>query len=234
MPLVECRDCGKQIGKSAKQCISCGAILKRGLDWPNLAINFLFMSIAVISLFFAIQSDDRAEKMFTSNIKPLIQNRPIDFEIAQAIEGTTWRTKLEVINYSGFDAFNITSDLKYGTNDWLVEWFMANKKKLEEKNALGKPLTDWEKKELINYEPPIIKKLEAGHRVETRVLGAAPSRSNFCETARDHEKIFVRTAWANEKGHTFDLIREYTLLCTFANGGRHYSFIPENIVSPEE
>jgi len=233
MPLVKCRDCGKEIGKSARQCIFCGAILKRGLDL-HLVVGILLWVIALMGFLSAIRSDNRVEKMFKSNIKPLIQDRPFDFEIVQAIEGPSWLTKLEVINYSGFDAFNITADLKYGTNDWIAEWFMANKIGLEKKVARNEPLTDWEKKDLINYAQPIIKKLEAGHEVTTRVWWGAPSRRNFCETGREQETVFVKTKWENEKGHTFYRIREYTLLCTFADGGRHYSFIPGNIVSSEE
>lgn len=124
--------------------------------------------IALIALFYTYKSNDRAEKLFGSQIRPLIQDRPIKINIqekAQFVE-----TTLQVINYSGFDAFDISFDLKYANNDWVRQWIMSRKDHLSNKKE--KTMEEVEELKGYSMEPLIVPYLPAGKEATRTATGA--------------------------------------------------------------
>jgi hypothetical protein len=43
--------------------------------------------------------------------------------------------------------------------------------------------------------------------------------------------VQIRVTWENNRGHVFDEIRKYKLLCTKTEIGHAFTFIPEGIIS---
>jgi hypothetical protein len=104
------------------------------------------------------------------------------------------------------------------------------------KEARNRPLTGKEKEELRRYRPMIIDKLDSGQRIEVQRIwvGKLPGERLLEDTREKEMDIFVRTTWKNEKHNTFDRIRKYKLVCTVDGNGKSFTFIPQQIVSPEE
>lgn len=202
------------------------------IGWLNIillvVIPVVSALIAIISLCYVRKSNQRAEKLFGSQIRPLIQDRPLDLVVIQQFNAI--ETILEVVNYSGFDAYNISFDLKYGSNYWISEWIKA---KLD---ALAKiDHRTEEEEELYKFysvQPKEIKNLGAGDSVKRHMRGSL-NIDAVCNSKEGFD-VLVRTIWKNERGHTFDRIRKYKLLCTSVDGGRSFTFIPQQIVSQEE
>jgi len=190
------------------------------------------ISVSIGLGLFGIYANYQNSKFLVSQVRPLIQDRPVSFLEFPGLQAA--ETELEVINYSGFDAYDISFDLRYGKNQWIGEWMKAKRRDLEQKRRGSQRLTSLEEEEYKNYEPKGISLLRAGQTARRTMRGVLPESKLLEETKEKEIDIYVRTTWKNEKRHTFDRIRRYKLVCVMDNEGKSFTFIPEEIVSREE
>ncbi len=181
---------------------------------------------------------------FPSETHPLIKERPYEFSLTE----NGWKTMLEVVNYSGFDAYSVTFDFKYGNNDWVSEWTKAKedskKKQSEELPRLKSIITSATTSQVVvedidkPKENDSTTSKERSQEFKIDTLGArsirkfavtvsgAPSKPDFCKKKSDSEIVFVRTIWKNKYQQTFDNLRKYMLICTKVGNGQSYTFLP--------
>ena len=182
------------------------------------------------------KSNERAEKLFIGQEKPLIDVSPVSIISVRGTEGTFSSIIFSVTNYSGFDAYDIAVDTKYGEgNDrWISEWIKADndkRKKEEEKSEWVKALKTKEKKGVVigyNYllSPKVlIKKLKHGETTDKDfegkpilICGQFNLETEFNEPNKliDGLPVFVRVTWKSKEkyGHVFDEVHKYRLICT--------------------
>lgn len=202
-----------------------------------ISLGSLFISYVLFT--YARQSNDRAQKLFVGQIKPLIDVSPND--ITQ-VGDHQCNTRLSFSNYSGFDAKKIGIDVRYGpnTNAWIGEWRKAYND-VDEKNKNGIVIDKtYSTKPLLT-----IPELKSG---ETDAIDFNISDISFtgslnlkevCDEGPSGYPFYVRITWQNEKGHVFDEIHKYKLLCTSVDigkepnirRGRSLTFIPEGVMS---
>lgn len=178
------------------------------------------------SLDLARLSNERAEKVFIGQNKPLIDITPI--ALGQSPKGTHVTIELSVSNYSGFTAFNIGFDIKYGERGWHGEWIKASEQPGGVKMA-------------YRYDPlpkAIVPILKSGETIKAKPdpspvfsSGALNLENHVCKNGEITVQIRVR--WENKNHHIFDEVHEYKLICTNAgeNDGRSFTFIPAGVVS---
>lgn len=159
---------------------------------------------------------------FPSEIHPMVKEIPYEFNITKK----GWNTTLEVVNYSGFDAYDVTFDFKYGNNEWISEWEKAN----EDINKLDTVTTQSTTSQVLLDKPKEenIRELKALSEKRYVKVTGAPSKPDFCKKSSDSVKVYVRTRWRNKNHQAFDDLRKYTLACTAVGKGRSYTFLPEN------
>lgn len=76
--------------------------------------------------FYTFQSNSRAEKLFMGQHRPLIDVTPVGVEqVGVEQVDSQVMTVFSIVNNSGFKAFNIGLDLKYGDKSWILEWRRA-------------------------------------------------------------------------------------------------------------
>lgn len=200
--------------------------------WVNFIIIVIIPScsaiIALLSFWYGYQNNLRAEKLFGSQIRPLIQERPYNLTFDPSTGMT--KTNLEIVNYSGFDAIDVTFDIKYGTNDWIVEWMRAEIHRLRQLN----PRTPQEDKRLkeLSEAPVGIATLKSGQKFPIFVVGSL-SLNDVCSNPEGTE-VLARITWKNENGWLFDRIHKFKLVCTKVENGRSFTFLPEGIIAQQE
>jgi hypothetical protein len=190
-------------------------------DWMNLA----FMMVAVASLYYARRSNRRADRVFHGQIRPLIQVRPMG--LVERPERNGVDTVFSVVNYSGFDAYNISIDLQYGDKEWISEWLYAYEDNLKRQKGT------YEAEEgLYGFYPttprPKIKELKAGETAnQVKVTGRTfDLEVDVCGKGGKGTAVSVRSIWENGDGYRFDRVDRYQLICTSVNEGRSFSLLP--------
>jgi hypothetical protein len=200
--------------------------------WLNIIIIVVIpvvsALIAISSFWYARESNLRAEKLFGSQIRPLIQERPTSLVFDPSTNIT--KTEFEIVNYSGFDAFHITWDLKYGTNNWIIEWLRAEIHRLQRLKQ-RKPQEEKRLNALLQMDLGITR-LRSGERAVGAMAGSLSS-DGVCSNREGIEVLF-RTTWKNEKGHVFDRIRKFKLVCTKVDNGTSFTFLPQDIIAQDE
>jgi len=204
-------------------------IEKRGklLAWSQVAMAV----IMAIILFYTYKSYNQTRKILVGQNTPLIDVSPIAV-IQQPEEQVV--TVCSIANYSGFDAHNIGVDVKY-QGDWIGEYEKANS---EKKYKGGKdrviPL-----KRYNTRTKTVIKKIVPGDTKKYHVHsgGALSLEINVCKKGKVGIPVWIRVSWENKKGHVFDEIHKYRLICAKDNQephpgtGRAFTFIPHGIES---
>lgn len=104
--------------------------------------NLILVLANLMFICFNWQSNERAEKLFIGQNKPLIDVTPFkitQYEINK--ETKMCETLCSIVNYSGFVAYNIVVDVTYISNVWITEWLKADydNKKMEKGVVIGKP-----------------------------------------------------------------------------------------------
>jgi hypothetical protein len=206
---------------------------------PSNLINGFIAFFAFVAIIFTWQSSIRTGKLFVGQNKPLIDVSPIG--ITQEANGQS-KTSFSVVNYSGFVAYKIAIDVKYEeSNKWISEWRKARNEKKEK----------GEKKEVVvgKFYPstpePLIPKLSPGKTKDRDVFGSLNLEKKLCDPNDPNRwsggyPVFVRVSWQNKKGHVFDEIHKYKLVCTRDNegsdpgSGRAFTFIPEGVISRKD
>ena len=218
---------------------------KRGeiLPWVRAAMPLIMAVILV----FTYLSYRQTAKVFVGQNKPLIDVSPIGVKqvIAMIPIGTSRLqikqvvTVCSVANYSGFDAHNIGVDVKYQeSGEWIGEYDKANS---EKKNKRGKDGVIPE--EIYNTRTKIlIEEIVSGDTKNRRVhsSGSLDLETNVCNKGKVGIPVWIRVSWENKKGHVFDEIHKYRLICTkdnqppHARTGRAFTFIPYGIESKKD
>jgi hypothetical protein len=229
------------------------AIKKDPLAYLSIFLIFANLMLA----YYGCRADSRAKKLFIGQNKPLIDVTPIG--IVQVERKDEKKTKMcvtlfSIVNYSGFDAYNIAFDIKYGS-DWISEWGKAenNRKEKVKIKAEDNGKETVEKRVMLNHlytsrPNALIPKLMSGEtkgrdfKLPPFVSGELYLKSPpFASGEFDLEvnvvaknegfPILVRVTWENESGYVFDEIHKYKLLCTESGSGLSFTFIPEGIKS---
>jgi len=186
------------------------------------------------------QSNDRMEKLFVGQNKPLIGVAPISITQYESETGVKMAlTKLSVVNYSGFVASNIVIDFRYINNVWISEWLKADHDKKTGKGgvAIGKEFFSVPKAPPEVLIPGVlaretfIPELQPYGRGVAIHIGQLDLEKTVGGTKQAGHTVLVRVTWENDSGHVFDEIHQYNLLCTKSGSGRSFTFIPEGIIS---
>lgn len=195
------------------------------MNWLGALPTIIGAAIARLSLWFTFKTNRRAEKLFGSQIRPLVQEQLIRLEFDQTLSFAT--THLEVINYSGFHAYDVRVDLKYGTNSWAVSWLRAEARRLQQLGARTRE-EDQKLHELL-AEPCRIASIKAGKKASSVISGSLSQ--DYVRSETEGVNVQARVTWNNKKGHSFDRIRNYKLVCTAVGTGMDFAFIPQDIVA---
>jgi hypothetical protein len=199
-----------------------------------VCLTYMSISQTRASLRFANTANERSEKLFVGQNMPLIDVTPM--EVIQ--EGTQAMTTFTVQNYSGFKAYKIGLDLKYGDHSWILEWRKASDEKSQKRQAKG-VVAD----KFYSLSPQVsIEELGPGESIDKDkegkrigIKGALNMEKDVCGDGKEGMPVLVRVSWQNENQHTFDEIHAYTMLCTTAgDGGRAFTFVPQGIVSKKD
>lgn len=200
--------------------------------------NVVLVYVTIRSLWFAGKAHARAERLYVGENYPLIGVTPIG--ISQNADGTQTVTRFSVVNYSGFKAFNVAIDLKYGENDWILEWRKARDEKIVKGQAQGvvreKPYMSHPISKIREMKPGETKERdEAGEMIE--IIGSLNLEDNVCTQGSKGFSVLVRVTWENVNGHVFDEVHQYRLIGTKdveqsdPGGGRAFTFVPEGVKS---
>jgi|GEM_PF-1574592 len=211
--------------------------------------NVVLVIVTMIGVGLSLRSNHRAERIFTGQNKPLVDITPIG--IGQSAEKQIVTVYFTAINYSGFKAFNIGIDVKFG-HDWIREWLKAKKESENKNNPNSKGV---EPDKLYKSMPkPIINELEPGETLvaETEsgedkiainamaISGTLDLEKDICSKGNEGYPVLVRTTWTNSDHHIFDEVHKFRLICTDDGGrdskgiGRAFTFIPEGKTSQKE
>ncbi len=196
--------------------------------------NICLVAITLLAFFqtrksvdLARSSNERAEKVYVGQNKPLIDITPI--ALGQSSAGTHVAIELSVSNYSGFKAFNIGFDVRYGEQGWHGEWIKASEQPGGVKRG-------------YRYDPLpkiIIPILKSGATIKAKPdspifsSGVLNLENDVCICKNGEIIVQIRVRWENKNHHVFDEVHEYKLICTKAskNNGRSFTFIPVGVVS---
>ena len=195
--------------------------------------NVILVCITAGSLYYAGKTNKRAEKLFIGDNRPLIDVSPIG--IRQSSKNNQVTTLFSISNYSGFAAYKVGIDLKYGST-WILEWRKAENDRISKGNVIG-----IEKDKAYITSPPMrIKKLNPGETYppkdsnETYGIIGALGLDNVCDSGKLGLKVQVRVTWQNKQNHIFDSVHQYMLICTKVSEGRAFTFIPEGVISNKQ
>lgn len=202
--------------------------------------NIVLVYVTARSLRYAGQANTRAERLFVGENRPLVDVTPI--AIRQNARGTHATTAFSIVNYSGFKAYKISIDLKYGTNSWIREWIKAREEKQEKGTAEGVVAEKFyfsQPKSLIpELGPGETKGGETEHQIV--ITGSLNLEDDVCAKGDQGMSVWVRVTWKNYSQHVFDSVYEYRLICTKDTkrgdpaGGCSFTFIPLGIVSQKD
>lgn len=198
------------------------------MNWSAALPTIIGAVIAALSLWYTFKTNRRAEKLFGSQACPLIQEQPIRLAFDDTLAFGT--TCLEIVNYSGFHAYDVSCDLKYGDNKWIVHWLRAERDRLQQLGA--RTIEETQQLNRLLAEPWRIHRIKAGKRI-TSVLTGSLSQ-DYVRSNTDGTEVLVRVRWKNRKGHAFDRIRKFNLVCTTVGTGMDFDFIPQEIVAKYE
>ena len=195
--------------------------------------NVILVCITLGSLYYASEANKRAESLFVGENRPLIDVTPIG--INQSSKNDQVSTLFSISNYSGFIAYNIGIDLKYG-GSWILEWRKAEDDRVSKGDIKG-----IEKDKTYNTLPNVrIEKLNPGEtyppkdsKVTYAIIGAL-NLDKVCDSGELGLKVQVRVTWQNEQQHIFDSVHQYKLICTKVSEGRAFTFIPEGVISHKQ
>lgn len=152
------------------------------------------------------KAEEREERSAPLRVNPLIQAKPVDF----VIENSFGRTYLEVINASGYDAYDLSVDVKYEENDWIGEWLKANQQ-----------------------PPGRILRLGPLAGLTAIFKGSLPYSEHEIYTTRKSFSVTVKAKWRNEFKRHFETTAKYRLQCTTVRDNRSFTFILEEQASHE-
>jgi len=171
----------------------------------TLYFTLLALGISAVALFFSWRADrrqkksqEREEKSAVLQIKPYIQARPVSFFVQSGFGHTI----LEVTNPSGYEASELSLDIKYEENDWIAEWLKAN-----------------------NQPVRGVLKLPPGEGLTSFFAGRLPYPEEEFFQRRKKFKVLVRSRWKNELGRSFETIRQYQLQSTTVGDSHSFTFI---------
>jgi hypothetical protein len=200
------------------------------------------------------QANERQEKLFKGQNKPLIDVIPIGIvqtEMDDEKPTKICTTFFSVVNYSGFEAHKISYDIKY-QSDWISEWVKANadnerKIKESERNkvevdpnvSLNHPYVS---RPIMNIPILMPGETKEGKLIwPPRNLEEVPPLASgefdlkkYVVDNKDGFQVKVRVTWENKDGYVFDEIHKYKLICTKKGKGHSFTFIPEGIVSQKK
>lgn len=212
------------------------SLVSRGWKWLKdnwQPLSFVLTSLLVICnvifAYYNYKSNDRFEKLYISQIRPLIEVAPIG--VVQDAKLGQVTTIFSILNFSGFDAHKIGIDLKY-EGGWISEWRKARSEK--ESKGDGQGVIDGK---FYSTTPAIIIPLLKAEKGTTRAIKGACGLEEVCKKGADGMPVLVRVKWENSSGYVFDEVHKYKLICTKDNedpdpgSGRSFNFIPEGIIS---
>lgn len=212
--------------------------LNKNSETDIVYLTFIIVVVNVVLVYYTYQSNERAEKLFVGQNKPLIDVTPIRIaQIEDSNVGKHGVTLFSIANYSGFVAKEIRIDVKYGDNDWISEWIKANEdNKINKKNKKEGIVKNRLYKSTTSTKSGLfIPRLEPGETEEKKhvsiVSGSLDLENQVCSKGDEGFQVLVRVTWENIKGHVFDEIRKYRLICTKVESGRALTFIYEGIIS---
>lgn len=190
----------------------------------GVVLSIIFSSI---SLFYAYQANIIQTNIYPSQIKPLVQAKPVDFKISYYGNELMGETFIQIVNYSGFTAKNIRTDIKY-SGSWIREWTIAATHGLSEK-ARNKPLDERTKKELDGYINTVNMNIgdlkpQSKNSLMQVWTGSWGTRESF--DSLKNKVVSVRTRWMNELGFEEENISHYELVITKAYEKEVFTFIP--------
>ncbi len=203
--------------------------LKVNKDWIIPLSNIIVAIVALSAFYFNIQSDRRAEIVLESQMRPVVQAKPVNFRLAmggkdgQELMGVT---KIQFINYSSRTAHNVRADLKYSdANVWIFDWIAAALQGLEEKEQKSE-LSGQEKRWLSHYR----------RTLNDCLLGdLKPGRDNYKTREwtgawgpqEGEKRISIRLRWRDTKGFEFDYVDEYRVIINKAfDSGQSFTIVP--------
>ena len=179
------------------------------------------------------QANSRAAKLFVGQNKPLIDVTPIGIIPGIADDGNKMcATVYSILNYSGFDANNISVDIAYEGNVYISEWLRAEKDSKRKEKERADPNVVIGK--FYPSRPDVqIKELKSGQAKEHHqgTNGSLDLDKRVVGTGKKGFPVMIRVTWENDQGHVFEEIHKYKLLCTTAEDGHAFTFIPEGIIS---
>jgi hypothetical protein len=218
----------------SQQVIARATLLLPKVTLWLVILTAVIAGINMVLIYYTVKSNDRAARAFEADKRPLIDVAPI--KIMQNLNGTHAITLLSITNFSGFTAYNVAVDLKYGEYSWISEWRKANGGK---QSDCGVVKGDW----YVSAPEVIIKRLEPG---ETRTTEGLDKKGMILSGTLNLQKevvakrdkglpVIVRATWENEKGHVFDIVHEYQLIgTTNSANGRSFTFIPKGILAQKD
>ena len=211
------------------------------MDWLQSIANFIipiFMLIALVftycanentkmSIKLAEKSNERLQKLFEAQVRPLVQSTPIDEQFVLKKgrpPDTQWyaTTALKIVNYSGFDAYNVVSDVKYH-GPWNRQWMRAEVSNLKKKKS-SSGLTPEEEQYLAKYHKSVKQKTDI-LKPEISYVHSWKGGFNPKPNNEGNYDVAVRTTWENKKGFKFDNIDYYILKPITSGKGKVYTFI---------
>lgn len=217
-----------------------------GSGWAKL-VALITTAIAVGAFLVSWGTYRDAKKLFVSQNTPLIDVTPV----ALTTDGPFTAIYFSIVNYSGFTAYDIAIDLKLD-QAWIMEWLKANKEKavkpggeklIQEKTIY--PLVPEFSAKQGSYWP----KLEPGGTVardKLRQISGYFKLQKFCPelgkgVPSSSHPVQARATWKNDRGHVFDEVHQYSLICTLDQDkdpkgriGYAFTLVPDGIVSKKD
>lgn len=178
--------------------------------WSAMASSVIAM-IALGSLVFTAVYTNKAnqrseelfkisESLFVAQNIPLVDVTPISITQSQNANGSYFATTtFNVANYSGFHAYNIRIDLKYGTIVWIGEWVKAYEK--IQSNITGqdididKPYESLPKVAIPELGAWKMIQQDVKSRQEGGTMGSLLLKGDVCAKGDEGLTVLVRVAW---------------------------------------
>ncbi len=172
----------------------------------------------------AVRADERAEALFISQIKPHIEMEPT--EVVQRKDFKTHSLlTFEYVNSTGFDAYNVTLDVRFGAeNTYIGIW---------ELTATGKSYT-LTPRFVKAYERKIVKDIGRDISVidlpDITVSGEMDLQRIFSDSkvSKEGYLISLRAKWKNELGKSFNATYHHRLQQTKIGSEPTYHFVFES------
>ncbi len=183
-------------------------------------------------------ANKRTQQLFIGEDNPQIQAFP--FVIAESGKTHNSTLNFRLINYSGFDAFNVNVDVLYCVDKtrhrhWAGEWAKADKDSKQNPKQQG-AATDKGYFLTPQNVGPTLKRFTEVTTDQELGFGFGSDALNLegqvCSKDVDGLPVLVRLRWHSSKGRTYDVLQKYKLLCTknwMGTGipsGRSFTAIP--------